>query len=304
MAGITDYPFRRLARQMGCGMVFTEMVSADGLLRKGEAFLKLEKEEHPVSVQLFGANPETLAEAAERVEAAGADAVDLNMGCPAKKVIRTGAGAGLMREPEKAKRILTGMRKRLTIPFTVKIRSGWDEKQVNAIEIARIAEDCGVDAISVHPRTREQGFQGLSDWKVIREVKKEVGVPVIGNGDVTHPALVKKMKDETGCDGVMIGRGALGNPWIFREQSSVPPGEGYPISLQVRRRTIDDHFLLVLDYYEKMRATREIRKHIYWYTKGLPCCASFHAMFTGLNEEETLFGALDSYFASIEGRKR
>jgi tRNA-dihydrouridine synthase B len=304
MAGITDYPFRRLASEMGCGLVYTEMISADGLLRKGEAFLKMEKGEHPVSVQLFGADADTLAEAAERVETMGADAVDLNMGCPAKKVVKTGAGASLMRYPEKAKGILTAMRRRVKIPFTAKIRSGWDDRRINALEISRIAEDCGVDAVSVHPRTREQGFHGLSDWNVIRDVKKGVRIPVIGNGDVTSFALVKKMMDETGCDGVMIGRGALGNPWIFREARSILSDEGCPLYLSERRRMIEHHFSLILNHYGERGAVKEIRKHIYWYTKGLPSCASFHAKFTGLKEKGMLFEALDAYFDSIEGRIR
>jgi tRNA-dihydrouridine synthase B len=302
MAGITDYPFRQLARRMGCDLVFTEMISAEGLLRKGERFLKMERGEHPVSVQLFGSNPDALADAAEKVEALGADVIDLNMGCPAKKVVKTGAGASLMRFPEKVKQILAGIRRRVKVPFTIKIRSGWDENHINAIEISRIAEDCGVDAISVHPRTREQGFHGLSDWNLIREVKQTVRIPVIGNGDVTSPSLVDKMKEETGCDGVMVGRGALGNPWIFENESSIPFREKQFISLKERQRMIDDHFRLILDYYGDSGAVREIRKHLYWYTKGLPSCASFHAKFTGLKDKGSLFEALDSYFDSIEGR--
>ena len=304
MAGITDYPFRKMMRWFGCGLVFTEMVSAEGLLRKGKSLLKMEEDEHPVSAQLFGFRSEALAEAARMVEAMGADSVDLNMGCPAKQVVKTGAGASLMRFPEKVKEILTAVRRSVKIPLTIKIRSGWDERHINAVEISRIAEDCGVDAISIHPRTREQGFHGLSDWNLIREVKRAIRIPVIGNGDVTAPSLIKKMADETGCDGVMIGRGALGNPWIFRTENSTHLEEGRAISLKERRRMIDDHFLLIRDYYGEKGAVKEIRKHIYWYTKGLPCCASFHAKFTGLKEKEMLFEALDSYFQLIEGRSR
>ena len=170
---------------MGCGLVFTEMVSAEGLIRKGEAFLKIKKDEHPVSVQLFGSNPEVLAEAAQMAEAMGADAIDINMGCPAKQVVEAGAGADLMRFPEKVKEILTKVRREVKSPLTIKIRSGWDRKHINAVEISKIAEDCGIDAISIHPRTKDQGFRGRADWKLIGEVKKAVRIPVIGNGDVT-----------------------------------------------------------------------------------------------------------------------
>ena len=304
MAGITDYPFRKVVRQFGCGLVFTEMVSAEGLLRKGESFLRIGQDEHPVFVQLFGFRPDALSEAAQVVEAMGADGIDLNMGCPAKQVVKTGAGASLMRFPEKVKEILTSVRKSVRIPLTIKIRSGWDERHINAVEISRIAEDYGVDAISIHPRTREQGFHGLSDWNLIREVKKAILIPVIGNGDVTTPSLIKKMVEETGCDGVMIGRGVLGNPWIFKPKKSIHFEEGGGIPLEERRRMIDDHSLLIRDYYGEKVAVKEIRKHIYWYTKGLPCCASFHAKFTGLKEKEMLFEALDSYFRMLEGRSR
>ena len=172
MSGITDYPFRQLAREMGCGLVFTEMVSAEGLLRKGEPLLRIEKDDHPVSVQFFGSNPAVLAEAAARAESSGADAIDLNMGCPAKQVVKTGAGADLMRFPEKARAILVEMRKKVKIPLTIKIRSGWDEEHINAVEISKIAQDCGVDAIFLHPRTKVQGFRGRADWNLIGEVKR------------------------------------------------------------------------------------------------------------------------------------
>ena len=171
MSGITDYPFRQLVKGHGCPFAFTEMVSAEGLLRKGKSFLKIEKDEHPVSVQLFGSNLEILTEASAMVEAAGADAIDINMGCPAKQVIETGAGVDLMRFPEKMKRILIRVRKTIKIPLTIKIRSGWDREQINAVEISKIGEDCGVDAIIIHPRTKAQGFRGRADWNLIGEVK-------------------------------------------------------------------------------------------------------------------------------------
>ena len=301
MSGITDYPFRQLAREMGCGLVFTEMVSAEGLIRRGEAFLKIKKDEHPVSVQLFGSDPEVLAEAAGMAEAMGADAIDLNMGCPAKQVVMTGAGVDLMRFPEKVKGILIKVRKKVKKPVTIKIRSGWDGKHINAVEISKVAEDCGADAISIHPRTRDQGFRGRADWNLIGEVKKTVRIPVVGNGDVITPSIAKKMSEETGCDGVMIGRGALGNPWIFLPENPGPL-EGRPKifpSLEDRQGMVLHHLSLLQDHYGERAAVREIRKHAYWYTKGLPHCASFHSRLSGLKEKEVLLETLESYFDFI-----
>ncbi len=306
MSGITDYPFRQLAREMGCGLVFTEMVSAEGLIRKGEAFLKIKKDEHPVSVQLFGSNPEVIAEAAQMAEAMGADAIDFNMGCPAKQLVEAGAGVDLMRFPEKVKEILTMVRREVKSPLTIKIRSGWDSKHINAVEISKIAEDCGIDAISIHPRTKDQGFRGRADWNLIGEVKKAVRIPVVGNGDVTQPSLAKEMLEETGCDGVMIGRGALGNPWIFGFRNSMHL-EGEPVtlpSLEERKNMIHYHFLLTQAHYGEKGAVKEIRKHVYWYTKGLPCCASFHSKLSGLREKEALFEAIHSYFDFVQKRNQ
>lgn len=304
MSGITDYPFRQLTRQMGCGLVFTEMVSAEGLIRKGESFLKIKKDEYPIAVQLFGSDPEVLAEAAGMVEASGTDAIDLNMGCPAKQVVMTGAGADLMRFPEKVKNILMKVRKKVKIPLTIKIRSGWDEKHINALKISKIAEDCGIDAISIHPRTREQGFRGRADWNLIGEVKTSVAIPVIGNGDVMTPSLIKKMFSKTGCDGVMIGRGALGNPWIFHLKNS-PPLEKDPAgspSLEDRKNMIDHHFSLNQSFYGEKEAVEKIRKHVYWYTKGLPSCASFHSKLSGFRDKKVLFEAIYFYFDFLQRR--
>jgi tRNA-dihydrouridine synthase B len=295
MSGITDVPFRLLALENGCSLVFTEMVSAEGFLRKDELFLQVGKEEHPLCVQLFGAVPEVLARAAEKVEAMGADAIDLNMGCPAKKVIGTGAGVDLMRFPEKVEKILMQVRRAITVPLTIKIRAGWDKERINAIEIARMAEHCGVDAITIHPRTKIQGFAGRADWTVIGALKKAVTIPVIGNGDVTTPALAKQMLEETGCDGVMIGRGALGNPWIFHhDESSTLP------SLDERREVIQRHFSLIQNHYGEKGAVREMRKHVVWYTRGLPFSASIRSKLAHLKEKEALFETLASYFDFIQ----
>ena len=294
LSGITDYPFRQIAKEHGCSLAYTEMVSADGLLRKGKSFLRIGEGEHPVSVQLFGADPEILAEAAQIAQSMGADAIDINMGCPAKQIVGPGAGADLMRFPGKVREILTKVKNILQSPLTVKIRSGWDGEHINAVEISKISEECGVDAVSIHPRTKVQGYGGRADWDLIRKVKKAVRVSVIGSGDITTSLLAGKMLEETGCDGVMIGRGALGNPWIF--------GLNAPPSLGERQEIIRHHFALVQAYYGEKWAVRKFQKHVYWYTKGLRGCTSFHSRLSGLKDTHGLFEAIGFYFDSVERR--
>lgn len=301
MSGITDYPFRRIAKENGCRLVFTEMISAEGLLRKGESGIRIYKDEHPVWVQLFGSNPEVLAEAAEMVETRGADGIDINMGCPAKKVVEAGAGVALMQFPEKVRSILSKVKKKLRIPLTIKIRSGWDKEHINAIDISKIAEECGVDAISIHPRMKVQGFCGQADWHLIREVKETVQIPVIGNGDVTTPRLAKRMMEETGCDGVMIGRGALGNPWIF-SPNHFPLSEekmSFRPSLEEIQRLIEYHFILLVEHDGEEKAIKKIRRHMVWYTNGLPSVSSFRTGLFGLKGKKELFEAMASFFHSI-----
>jgi len=279
------------------------MVSAEGLLRKGKSFLRIGEQEHPISVQLFGSTPEVLAEAAQMAESMGADAIDINMGCPAKQVVEPGAGVHLMRFPEKVKEILTKVRRAVHGPLTAKIRSGWDGEHINAVEISKIAEGCGVDVLSIHPRTKVQGFGGRADWDLIGKVKMALRIPVIGNGDITTPFLAKKMFEETGCDGVMIGRGALGNPWIFSFMNSRCWEEGPAVPpLEERQKMIHYHFTLLQAYYGEKWAVKKFRKFVYWYTKGFPGCASFHSNLSGLREREALFDAIHSYFDFVQRR--
>ena len=298
LSGITDYPFRKLASEFGCGLVFTEMVSAEGLLRKGKSFIKMGHDEHPVFVQLSGSNPEALAQAARVAEEEGADGIDINMGCPSKKITETGAGTDLMRFPIKVETILRKVRKSIQCPLTIKIRSGWDADHINAIEISKIAENCGVDAVTIHPRTRDQWFHGQADWEMINEVKGAVRIPVIGNGGVTTPFLVQKMQEKTGCDGVMIGKGALGNPWIFDPENQWAIERGMAIfpSLEERERVIERHFLLLQGYYGDQGAAKEVRRHVVWYTKGLPKSASFRSAVFKVKGKEALFEMIHSYF--------
>lgn len=305
MCGITNFPFRQLVRRHGCILAFTEMVSAEGLIRN-PSLLVIDKEDHPLVVQLFGADGEVLAEAATLAEAFGADAVDINMGCPAQQVVKTGAGAALLRSPEKAEQILAKVRKAIHIPLTVKIRSGWDRGEIVAVDLSRRAEGAGVDAITLHPRTRAQGFRGKADWQLIGEVKDAVTIPVIGNGDITSASVAIHVRNETGCDGLMIGRAAVGNPWIFGDHplGGRDPGEPQRPSLEELERTMFHHFALLERAYGAGRALKEMRKHIVGYSRGLPFHATFRKAIMGMTDREAFFEGVQAYFNKLRGYER
>jgi tRNA-dihydrouridine synthase B len=303
MAGATDLPFRTIVREFGCGLAFTEMVSANGLLRRTEKtcrYLDSSTADRPLGVQLFGSDPETLAEAAKIAAERGADLLDMNMGCPVKKVIKTGSGAALMREPGRAAAILRAMRDASDLPLTVKIRAGWRSRAVNALEIGRIAEECGANALILHPRTADQGFSGKSDWGLIAVLKEQLRIPVIGSGDIRCPGDAARMFRETGCDGVMVGRGALGNPWIFRSiLSHLSGGDFQPPSLLERQGVIRRHLELATDYYGEKVGTRDFRKHLLWYTKGLQGGAQFRKTVGRIGDRASAWEALQEYFHTL-----
>lgn len=304
MAGITNLPFRLLMREFGCALAFTEMVSANGLIRKGAKvgkYLDSTPEDKPLGVQIFGADPVILAEAANIVAANGADLLDINMGCPVKKVIKTGAGAALMRSLEKVAPILKAVREATSLPLTIKIRSGWNQREVTALDIARIAEDSGVDAIVLHPRSAEQGFRGSADWNLIKTLKEKIRIPVIGSGDVRCPEDAVRMFEVTNCDGVMVGRGALGNPWIFRDiVSYLTKGTFFsPPLLSEREKIIQYHMGMELEYAGEHHGLRNFRKHLLWYTKGLKGGNVFRKVVGNADNNDIMLKLIHEFFLSI-----
>ncbi|MBI5967579.1 MAG: tRNA dihydrouridine synthase DusB [Deltaproteobacteria bacterium] len=304
LSGISDLPFRLLAKEQGCALVCTEMTSAEGIIRNWKATERLLRscpEERPLAVQIFGSRPEAMAEAAKIVEGYGADLVDINMGCPVRKVVRGGSGAALLRDVERAKEIIQAVRKAISLPLTIKIRSGWDEKSMNFLEMARMAEGCGVNALTVHGRTRTQGYAVKADWEVIARVKARLRIPVIGNGDLTSPSAIPQFFRQTGCDGAMIGRGALGNPWIFRQAlnmlQSKPPAEP---SLEEKEALILRHLRMVVEMRGEDHGLKEFRKHLIWYTRGLRGNAQFRSQIPLWKSFSEVVGRIQEYFQNFK----
>lgn len=285
MAGVTDTAYRIIAREMGCPLAFAEMVSSQGIHYRNEhtlLMLRSEPAERPLAMQIFAKSAAMAAEAAAYIEALGtADILDFNMGCPAPKVVKNGEGSALMRDPKKAEEILKAIRRATKLPFTVKMRLGWDDASRNAVEIARIAEAAGVDAVAVHGRTRAQFYSGSADYAAIAEVKRAVGIPVIVNGDIRRPADLKRALAITGADGVMIGRGAQGNPWVFPQLIHwLRTGEELPPPTPAERaEVVLRHIDLLISYKGDYIGIREMRKHAAWYTRGLPGSAQLRERF-------------------------
>lgn len=300
MAGITDLPFRLICRRLGCGMTVSEMVSAKGLLYKNvktTEMLRIDDGERPTAIQLFGSVPAELAEAARMVEASGADMIDFNMGCPVPKIVNNGEGSALMKNPQLAHDILAAMVKAVKIPVTVKFRAGWDDANRNAVEIARAVEAAGVSAVAVHGRTRQQFYEGKADWSIIADVKQAVKVPVFGNGDIFTVADGLRMLEQTGCDGLMIGRGADGNPWLFTALAAALRGEPLPQqpSLQERLAQAAEHLDMLIAYKNEVVAVKEMRRHISAYLKGMPHAAEFRGRFHKVDTQEQFLELLAEY---------
>lgn len=301
MAGVTDQAFRLLCREQGAGLVCMEMVSAKAIFynnKNTEELLTVHPGEQPASLQLFGSDPEILSQMAARIEARPFAILDFNMGCPVPKVVNNGEGSALMKDPKLVEEILTALVRAVRKPVTVKIRKGFDENSVNAVEIARIAEGCGVAAVAVHGRTRTQYYSGRADWDIIRQVKQAVKIPVIGNGDVTDPETAAAMLAETGCDGVMIGRTAQGNPWIFRETVQyLKDGTKLPRpDNREKKELVLRHAALLREVKGEYTAVREMRKHLAWYTAGMPHSARFRGMINSMETMDALLDGVEEIF--------
>ena len=306
LCGVTDHVYRTICFEQECDIAYTEMISAMGYLcapeqRATRELMKKGKNEGKLILQLFGKDPDIVAEAAKKISLLGIyDGIDLNMGCPARKVACSGEGAGLLRQPELAGRMMEKTVKASCLPVSVKIRIGWDHEHINAIEIARIAESSGISEITVHGRTREQQYAGKADWEIIKSIKEKIKIPVIGNGDIFSEGDAMQKISDAEPDGIMIGRGALGNPWIFKNIKRKMKGESaLPVSPEERYRMILHHYKMMMDSREKRIAVREMRKHIGWYLHGFRGAARVRDIINRSQEPEEVFSILNTFFDEI-----
>ena len=304
MAGVTDMAYRAICKQFGCGLTYTEMVSAKGLYYKSEntnELMALAPEEQPAAIQIFGSDADILASIAVLVQAAGADIIDINMGCPTPKIVRNGDGSALMQKPELVAEIVKKVTAAVAIPVTVKIRKGWDENSINAVEIAQVAEQNGAKAVTVHGRTREKFYSGQADWEIIKKVKQAVRIPVIGNGDVISPETAQEMLDLTGCDAVMIGRGAEGNPWIFKRVVEYlrsgnllsEPSYAEKVEMAIY------HLKQTIELKGEVIGVKEMRKHLAWYLKGMPGSSIIKTEVFKLEKSEDVNKLLQAYLKEL-----
>lgn len=293
MAGVTDLPFRLICKQKGCGMLYTEMINAKALCYNDEntkKMTKIEDEEHPIAIQIFGSEPEYMGRAAEILNSHPNEILDINMGCPAPKVIKNGDGSALMKNPKLAEEVMRAVVENSKKPVTLKVRKGWDDNSVNAVEIAKIAEQAGISAVAIHGRTRDQYYSGKADWDIIKEIKESISIPVIGNGDVFEIDDAINMLEKTNCDAIMIGRGAQGNPWIFKRINHyMQTGEILPNpTAEEKINTAIEHMKLAVAEHGEYVAVREMRKHIGWYIKGLKNSARFRDEINKLTDCESV----------------
>jgi nifR3 family TIM-barrel protein len=308
MAGVTDLPFRLLCKKKGADLVCTEMISAKGLLyqnKNTEILMRIAEEERPAALQLFGSDPDILADMAMKIEHRNFDLLDINMGCPVPKVVNNGEGSALMKDPKLIGRIVRKVSDAIHKPVTVKIRKGFDEENINAVEVARIAEENGAAAIAVHARTRAQFYSGKADWEIIRKVKEAVSVPVIGSGDVQTPEDARRMLEQTGCDGIMIARAARGNPWLFGQiKTYLASGVLLPKpDFDELRDMILRHGRLAIEYKGEYTGMREMRKHVAWYTAGYPGSSRLRNQVNDIETYEDLVRLLEDYREHIENNQ-
>ncbi|MCJ7857095.1 tRNA dihydrouridine synthase DusB [Lachnospiraceae bacterium NSJ-143] len=304
MAGVTDKPYRTICMEMGCGLVYSEMVSAKGLFYNSantEKLMDCDEGCRPYAVQLFGSEPEIMGKMAKRIEDMPFDIIDVNMGCPAPKIVKNGDGSALMQSPELVEEIVSAIVSSQKKPVTVKIRKGYDDDNINAVEIALAAQRGGASAVTVHGRTRPQFYSGKADWEIIKDVKSALNIPVIGNGDIVSPETARAMLDSTGCDAVMIGRAAEGNPWIFeRVTHFINTGELLPEpSRSQKAQTVIRHARMLIDFKGEYIGVREMRRHLGYYTKGLPQASAMRAEINTVMNMEDIKILVDRYFLGI-----